>query len=58
MDVGKHRKTVLRWIDVIRKYMNEGERSKHRRRTTPENVEIENSMRRTQIGKRPRKKMN
>ena len=34
---------------------HEGERSKDRRRIRPENVQIENSMRRAQIGKRPKK---
>ena len=38
------------------KKRHEGGTSKDRRSTRPENVEIENSMRRSQIGKRPKKK--
>ena len=57
MKVGGHRKIgrqKLRWSYVIKK-RPERERSKERRRTWPENVEIENSMRRPQILKRPTK---
>ena len=55
MEVGGHQKIgrlKLRWSDVIRRH--DGETTKDRR--SPENVEIENSMRRPQIGKRPKKR--
>ena len=55
MEVGGHRKlgrAKLMWSDVIRKDMKEsGERRKYRRRTRPESVEIENSMRQPHRGK-------
>ena len=55
--MGGHRKIgimKLRRSDVIRKYMME-KQVKVRRRTKPENVEIENSIRRPQIVKRRKK---
>ena len=61
MEVGGQRhigRQKLRWSDLIRIYMKApGERSKDKRSTKPENVEIENSMSRPQIGKRPKKLM-
>ena len=56
MEVSGHRqigRPRLRWRDDIRKNMKE-KIYKHRRKE-PENVDIENSMRRPQIGKTPRK---
>ena len=43
-------------VEQCYKKIHEGKTSKERRSTRPENVEIENSMRRLQIGKRPKKK--
>ena len=49
----KIRYAILRWLGhVLRKTE---ETSKDRRSTRPENVEIENLMRRPQIEKRPKK---
>ena len=45
----------LRWSDVIRR--PEGETSKDRRNTRPQNVEVENWTRRPHIGKRAKEKM-
>ena len=54
MKVGGHRKTETE-VERCYEKRHEGERSKDRS-TRPENVEIENWMRRPQIGKRPKKK--
>ena len=57
--MGGHRKIgrqELRWGGFIRKD-NEGERSKARISTMPNNVEFENAMLRFRIGKCPKKKM-
>ena len=51
----KYRKTETE-VELCHKKIHEGETSKDRRSTIPENVEIENSMRRLQIGKRKKKK--
>ena len=58
MGVGGLRKigiTKLRWGDGKRKYMRE-KGVKYGRSTRPETVEIENSMRQPQVGKRPKMK--
>ena len=59
MEVGGHRKIgrpKLRWSSVIRKDMKEeGVKIEVDRRRRLENVEIENSTRRPQLGKRPKK---
>ena len=57
LEVGRHRnigKRKSRWSDVIRKDMRE-KGVKERRSTRPENVEIENTMYRPQIGTTPEK---
>ena len=54
MKVGGHRKTETE-VERCYEKRHEGERSKDRS-TRPENVEIENWMRRPQMGKRPKKK--
>ena len=57
MEVGGHRKigkSKSRWGDVIRKDMRE-KGVKERRITRLENVEIENTMYRPQIGTTPKK---